>query len=68
MLSRFNAWTLCGVIFCALVWAGVGAAGVKMTNIYENRGPQGFRHELVARLDHRVDELRTIVVSAGPLV
>jgi hypothetical protein len=68
MLSRFNAWTLCGVVFCALVWAGLGVTGAKMANIYENLGPQGFRHELVARLDHKVGRLKAMVVSAEPLV
>jgi hypothetical protein len=68
MFSHFNAWTMCGVVFCALVWSGVGVTGAKMANIYENRGPQGFRHEITARLDQKVGRLEAIVVSAGPVV
>jgi hypothetical protein len=68
MLSRFNAWTLCGVIFCALIWGVVGLTGAKIANIYDNRGPQGFRHTVVARVDHKLGRLKAVIVRAGPLV
>jgi hypothetical protein len=60
-----NPWTVGGLVFCLSFWVAVGLAGARLADIYAARGPQGFRYALALRLDHRLREIKTLVVHAG---
>lgn len=63
MRTRINPWAVGAVVFCTAMWALVGMAGVKLAGVYQARGPHGFRYALEARLDHRLHQLKTLVIA-----
>jgi hypothetical protein len=62
MKKWLNPGALAAFAFCAAVWALAGVTGGELAHVYAVRGPHGFRHALEARLDHRLHQLRSIVV------
>lgn len=63
MNRRINPWALGAVAFCMAAWALTGVTGVKLAGVYADRGPHGFRYALETRLDHRLHQLKRLVVE-----
>ncbi len=52
------------VAICASLWGAAAGSTWKLGKVYEHRGPQGFRHALVERMEHRLDQLVSPVRGA----
>lgn len=65
MNRRINPWAVGAVAFCTVVWALTGVASAKLAGVYADRGPHGFRYALETRLDHRLHQLKRLVVERG---
>lgn len=44
------------ILFCALVWVWIASTGVKLADLYDQRGDQSFRRLLAERLHHKIDD------------
>ncbi len=60
-MSRSNPWLYGAAIVSAAIWAVVALTGVKLGDLYVNRGAHGFRHVVVARLDLKINRLAALV-------
>ena len=67
MRSRWNLWAVSALVFCASTWGVAGTAGFKLANLYAERGDAGFRHAVMARVDHRLDQLKTVMTGVNHL-
>ncbi|MDB5430271.1 MAG: hypothetical protein JWP35_1387 [Caulobacter sp.] len=53
------------IAICATVWAAAAGSSYKLGKVYEHRGPQGFRHALMERVEHRVGQLVSPILGNG---
>ena len=55
-MARPNLWLPAAALACAVFWMALVGSGAKLLNIYAHRGPQGFRHELLARIEQKIND------------
>ena len=66
MHARFNGPAAAALVFCLVVWMAAGVSAAKLGDIYQHRGPSGFRHALMARLEHHLRRADPRSVEAFP--
>ena len=67
MKTRLNPWAAGAFLLCLAIWAAFATTVVKLADIYAVRGPDGFRHALMTRMDQKFARLWSIATGVDHL-